>query len=511
MTYVHVEAFAEEYRQTGRWMMDRAEWEFAQGDLIQASEKGWNAAAQFLKAIATQRGWGHESHAHLAQVANRLADDMGNPEIADLFSTAKSLRANFYGGYRSEAAVRQNLDAIQRYLDILATVPPPATVDVTEQEPNIAERAEEYRQTVLWPNTIRSSMASTSRGTAVNGTFNMVDSYTHRVSHRNSDLTYKVVCNDNFDVIPSMADKSVDLVVTSPPYFQQRTYTSLGLGNEDTVDEYLNNIMKTLTEIIRVMKPTGNIVYNMGDKINAGGLQLVPYRFAIKAIDELGLRLVNDITWVKRNPTPHQFSRRLVNSTEPFFHFALGGKYYYDRPSFQPSNKARRSKPTNRLGSGYRKIIETSGLTQEERSAAHDALDEVIEEVRKGSIHSFRMKIRGVHAPAYGGQDGGRKMHIERDGFTIIRISGESMKKDVIESPVESRKGNGHPAIFPIAIIQEVIRLLCPPGGQVLDPYMGSGSTAIAALREGRNCIGIEISQEYCDQAVARIIGESND
>ena len=320
------------------------------------------------------------------------------------------------------------------------------------------------------------------------------------------DVAYRVICGDNRDIIPDLPSDSIDLVVTSPPYFQQREYSSQGLGNESSLDEYLDNIIATLRQIARVMKPTGNIVYNMGDKIVDGSLRLVPYRFAIRALDELNLRLVNDITWIKLNPTPHQFQRRLTNSAEPFFHFALNGKYYYDRPSFLPdTRKTRRSKPTPRLGSRYRDLIETADLTREQRASAHSALDQAIEDVRNGDIHSFRMKIRGIHAPAYGGQDGGRKMHIERDGFTIIRISGRGMKKDIIESPVESLPGNGHPAIFPVRVVREIVRLLCPPGGQVLDPYLGSGSTAVAALLEDRNCVGIDISQDYCDSAQARI------
>ena len=115
------------------------------------------------------------------------------------------------------------------------------------------------------------------------------------------------------------------------------------------------------------------------------------------------------------------------------------------------------------------------------------------------------MKIRGIHAPAYGGQEGGRKIRMERDGFTIIRISGNRMKRDVIESPVGSLKGNGHPAIFPEQVIREIIRLLSPPGGIVLDHYVGSGTTLVSALKEGRNCIGIDISEEYCKASAARV------
>ena len=322
------------------------------------------------------------------------------------------------------------------------------------------------------------------------------------------DSHYQVLCGDNRIALPHVPPLSVDLVITSPPYFGQREYSSLGLGNEDTTTEYLDNIMEAFNQVVNIVKPTGSIVYNMGDKIAAGSLQLVPYRFAARVLDECKLRLVNDITWVKRNPTPHQFSRRLTRSTEPFFHFAVSKDYYYHREAFQPSPSTPRRKPSPKLGSRYRSLLKQSGLTKSERQAANEALDEVIEEVSEGKIHSFRMKIRGIHAPAYGGQDGGRKMHIERDGFTIIRISGHKIKRDVIESPVESLPGNGHPAIFPVSVVRELIRLLCPKDGLVLDPYLGSGSTMVAAALEGRNCIGIDISSEYCDSAKSRVLSE---
>ena len=327
------------------------------------------------------------------------------------------------------------------------------------------------------------------------------------INFGDSDAQFRILCGDNNEVLNTLPKKSIDLVVTSPPYFGQREYVTSGLGNEKTVDEYLDNILKAFGQILPVLKPTGNIVYNMGDKIVGGSSLLIPYRFAIKVLDELNLKLINDITWVKQNPTPHQFSRRLIASTEPFFHFTLNNDYYYDRASFQPSEPAPRRNPTDKLGSRYRYLIESSGLTDNERVAAHRALDEVIEEVKNGVIQSFRMKIRGIHAPAYGGQDGGRKMHIERYGFTVIRISGQTIKRDVIESPVENLIGNIHPAIFPVRVIREIIRLLCPPKGQVLDPYLGSGSTMVAALLEGRSCVGIDIVQDYCDSALTRVSG----
>ena len=324
-------------------------------------------------------------------------------------------------------------------------------------------------------------------------------------TQQSNESQYQIVCGDSEAELANLEPWSVDLVVTSPPYYKQREYAAAGQGNEDTVDAYLDTILKTFAATLRLVKPTGNIVYNMGDKISEGSMLLVPYQFALRALSNFNVKLVNDITWVKSNPTPHQFSRRLIASTEPFFHFALGKDYYYDRKAFQRADRRRPTKPTKKLGAKYRELIDSSDLSKSERCGAHQALDKVIDEVREGKIHSFRMKIRGIHAPAYGGQEGGRKMRIERYGYTIIRISGEPLKRDVIQNPVESLPGNGHPAVFPVKVVRELIRLLCPKGGMVLDPYLGSGSTMVAALLEDRSCVGIDISRQYCIDAQKRV------
>lgn len=336
-----------------------------------------------------------------------------------------------------------------------------------------------------------------------------IKSFTERIFEvGNNGLYCSVIQGDNRDVVPNLAPSSVDLVITSPPYFQQRSYSAEGVGNEERIEDYLNSIVDVFNSLLRVVKPNGNIVYNMGDKYIAGNLMLIPYRFALRITDEIGMKLVNDITWLKQNPAPHQFRRRLTSSTEPFFHFVMSNSYYYDRDAFMPGSVAQRNEPSPKLGQGYRRLIETSDLTPLQREKAHKALDDAIRDVHSGAIHSFRMKIRGVHAPAYGGQDGGRKIHMDREGFTIIRISGNRMKKDVIENPVGSLKGNNHPAIFPERVIRELVRMLSPQGGVVLDHYVGSGTTLAAALKERRNVIGIDISEEYCDAAIQRLLDD---
>ena len=321
-------------------------------------------------------------------------------------------------------------------------------------------------------------------------------------------LVDSIQCGDAAFLLKQFPNDSIDLVVTSPPYYMQRNYneTGIGIGHEKTVDAYIDSLLETFAETIRIVKPSGNIVYNIGDKYINSSLLLVPYRFAIKATNDYGVKLVNEITWVKRNPTPRQFSRRLVSSTEPFFHFVKGAEYYYNPDRFfSEMNQKEQHKPSSRLGAKYRMLIEDSDLSAELKRKANKSLDKVIAEVKEGKIEGFRMKIRGIHAESFGGQEGGRKSQIKKNGYTIIKIHGKKMKKDVIISPVESIPGNKHSAIFPLSIIKEIIKLLSPDGGIVLDPYSGSGTTAIAAIEEGCHYLGIDIDPTYCELSRKRI------
>ena len=117
--------FAEEFRHTGHQLLEHAEREFQKGDLLQASEKTWGAVHQFLKAAATERDWGHDTHSHVRQVAQNLAVETGNSEMADLFSYAEALRANFYQAHMDADIVRRHMDRMKHYAAILASVPPP--------------------------------------------------------------------------------------------------------------------------------------------------------------------------------------------------------------------------------------------------------------------------------------------------------------------------------------------------------------------------------------------------
>ena len=324
----------------------------------------------------------------------------------------------------------------------------------------------------------------------------------------------KILCGEAASVLKEFSDKSVNLVITSPPYFQQREYAGGEIGGERSVDRYIDAILEVFHECVRITKDDGSIVFNMGDKYNNGSLLLVPYRFALKATETEKIALVNNITWVKTNPTPRQFNRRLVSSTEPFFHFVKSNKYYYDIDAFQslpPEVKEKqlslsvKGTKESRVGDGYRELIASSDLSNTEKKLAYTELEKVIREVKSGGIFSFRMKIRGIHAPAFGGQSGGRATQMREKGYTIIRMHGKKLKPDVIISPVEALTGYRHPAIYPEQIIEEFIKLLTKPKDVVVDPFIGSGTSAIAAKQLNRHYIGIDINPAYVSISEERL------
>ena len=322
----------------------------------------------------------------------------------------------------------------------------------------------------------------------------------------------RIVCGDAAEQLGKLPDSSVDLVVTSPPYYCQRSYGRGGSGGEGTghegsVEEYIDSVMSVFRECVRVTRDTGSIVFNMGDKYVGGSLRLVPYRFAATAMDATGVILVNNITWVKSNPTPRQFRRRRVSSTEPFFHFAKTQKYYYDANAHDGPAPERMtaSKGGASMGRRYERLISSSGLSEGEKEAALAALRDVVAEVRAGKTAGFRMKVRGVHAPAFGGQGGGRQSQMENNGFTIIRLTGRPIRRDVIESSVETLRWGDHPAVYPEAVVGLLVRTLTPEGAVVLDPYAGSGTTCAAAKKAGRDYIGIDMNPEYCEAARMRL------
>ena len=101
-----------DYQQASERFLAQARRELAAGDLAQASEKGWGATAQILKAIAEQRGWEHNRHRHYHRIASRLRAETGDGDIRRLFDTASALRENFYENDTPADEVGERLDDV---------------------------------------------------------------------------------------------------------------------------------------------------------------------------------------------------------------------------------------------------------------------------------------------------------------------------------------------------------------------------------------------------------------
>ena len=108
---------------TSRRMIGQAAADLADGDGLQASDKGWGAASHAVKAIAEGRGWRHKDIADLFKVARILADQTGQPDLLYLFNTASALHTNIYEGWLDDEVIAQNLVSVRRLLGMLDEVP----------------------------------------------------------------------------------------------------------------------------------------------------------------------------------------------------------------------------------------------------------------------------------------------------------------------------------------------------------------------------------------------------
>ena len=110
------------YQERSRRYLEKAREELAAGDLEQASEKGWGAAALMVKAVAQQRGERHRKHGFLFTVVEDLVDETGDDELRRLFDSANSLHTNFYEGEFGRRAVTRRLPDIERFVEKMGQI-----------------------------------------------------------------------------------------------------------------------------------------------------------------------------------------------------------------------------------------------------------------------------------------------------------------------------------------------------------------------------------------------------
>lgn len=306
------------------------------------------------------------------------------------------------------------------------------------------------------------------------------------------DKIYNEDCLEGMKRIP---DGSVDCVVTSPPYYTLRDYGVEGqIGLEPSPEEYIARLCDVFREVLRVMKTTATCWVVIGDSYagsNKGAARYpenaklylqgtnygtidraisfkykteakardligIPWMLAF-ALRDMGFYLRQDIIWHKPNPMPESVKCRCTKSHEYIFMLTKSARYYFDSEALrEPANTGVRKNEYN-----HRKVkFVVPGHRQEQ--------------------------FRG------GNQSDGKRN--KRDVWSVLVKPGYE----------------GHHATFPVELPLECISLGCPQEGTVLDPFMGTATTAVAAMMLHRHCVGFELNKEYYDIALKRIEEQNN-
>ena len=243
------------------------------------------------------------------------------------------------------------------------------------------------------------------------------------------------------DQMPELDDQSVDLIFTSPPYWNKRTYTTeKELGSESTPKEFVDNLVEHFTDCKRVLKDTGSMFIVIGDSFHDGCLQSIPHRFTIGLV-ERGWILRNTIIWSKTNPKPQSSKNNLTPTYEFIFHLVKTRDYKYEH-TLAPQKDSK----------------------VDARVPRHRGLD-------KKKVYPY----------------------IPRDGKNL----GDFWTEDVVRAAVAKNSRTElsleHPAPFPTDIIRLPILQTTAEHDLVLDPFMGSGTTGKVANAMDRLFVGYDI------------------
>ena len=277
-----------------------------------------------------------------------------------------------------------------------------------------------------------------------------------------------VICGDALDVLSTWPDDVVDCIVTSPPYYRQRDYRRESqLGREDSPHEYVEKLVAVFAQARRVLKPTGTLWLVLGDKYEGGRQLGIPWRVAL-ALESDGWILRSDIIWHKPNAMPSSVKTRPTTDHEYVFFFTRSGRYYYDADAVREPHVT--FTEASRMRGGRRHFHQRGGT------------------------------------PENGKNRGNVNLH---DGRWDQAFHPLGRNRRTVWSIALSKFREAHFAVFPEPLVETCILAGCPRGGLVLDPFLGSGTTAVVARRHQRQYVGIDCVAEYCAMARRRLAGQA--
>lgn len=327
----------------------------------------------------------------------------------------------------------------------------------------------------------------------------------------------RLLQGDSLEILKTLPDSSIDCCVTSPPYYGLRDYGADGqIGLEKTPEEYINKLVHIFSEVRRVLKDSGTLWINIGDSYAGSGkgawrnktaqketyvtdpaspAAKMPKQFeGIKPKDLIGIPwmlafalrrdgwyLRNDIIWYKPNAMPESVKDRCAKSYEHIFLLSKSRKYYFDWEAIkEPCVGFDKSSPRGSKGT----LTPNAGR-------------------RRGNSKSFRGGGAYTDGCSFNNSaDNERKTH-----GNLPNGKGTRNKRDVWSVATKGCK-DAHFATFPQKLIEPCVLAGSRSGGIVLDPFLGSGTTAIVASKHQRQFIGIELNCDYIEIAKRRIAKE---
>ncbi len=261
----------------------------------------------------------------------------------------------------------------------------------------------------------------------------------------------QIILGDCLDVLAKVPENSVDLIITSPPYADQRTKVYGGIHP----DKYVEWFLPRANEFFRVLKPNGSFVLNIKERVVNGERHTYVFELVIEMRKNNWL-FTEEYMWHKKNSHPGKWPNRFRDNWEHLFHFTK-------------TNKFKMLQDEVMVPVGEWAQISAKDLSQTDKTRDNS---------RVGS--GF-----GKNVSNWVGRD---KVYPNN----VLHMATECYNQ-------------GHAATFPVALPEWFIKLFTEEGDLVLDPFNGSGTTCVAAKRLNRRYLGIDTSKEFVELATERL------
>lgn len=353
---------------------------------------------------------------------------------------------------------------------------------------------------------------------------------------------------DCVELMKHLPDSCVDVCITSPPYFNLRDYGVNGqIGMEYDPDAYIDNLMAVFNEVRRILKDDGSCWVNIDDVYSEQSLLCIPDRFKIRMTDS-GWICRNEIIWHKPNAMPSSAKTRFNTDFEKMFFFTKKKKYFFNTQyeplkSALPKSNSNRKNTLGKYASTEQEASVRQGMTKKRGEKiifvrkqlpnqeafvsfmrSRTNVDTIIENstlTRSKVEHWFRKDQSGFSYPSVEDwneikwliNDWSDEFQEMDQKLTDVTIETDDILKNAHKGRIKRAvwsintkpfKGY-HYAAFPEELVRTPILACTDEGGIVLDPFSGSGTTAVVAKKLGRNYIGMDLNPDYVTLANRRL------